>query len=80
MARNRWFRAFDISTRPGRDLVLFVGGLAGVVHETFLTNGERQYLLIFFGVMMGLPAYLAARPTADPKEEASKANGVESRP
>lgn len=58
--RRLWWRAFDISTRPGRDLVLFLGGVLGVVHETFLTNGERQYLLIMFGVMMGIPAYLAA--------------------
>jgi hypothetical protein len=59
-ARKIWWRAFDISTRPGRDLVLFIGGLLGVVHETFLTSGERQYLLIMFGIMMGIPAYLAA--------------------
>lgn len=44
-----------------RDVVLFLGGLAGVVHETVLTQAERPTLLILFAAMMGLPAFL--RPT-----------------
>lgn len=41
-----------------RDLVLFTGGLLGVIHETLLTDGERQSLLILFAGMMGLPVFL----------------------
>jgi len=42
-----------------RDILLFVGGLAGVFHETVLTTGtERPTLLILFAAMMGLPAFL----------------------
>lgn len=43
-----------------RDILLFAGGTAGVVHETVLRNGpERPTLLILFAAMMGLPAFLA---------------------
>jgi hypothetical protein len=41
-----------------RDVGLFVGGLAGVAHETLLTKAERPTLLILFAAMMGLPAFL----------------------
>ena len=41
-----------------RDLTLFVGGLAGVIHETVFTDLERPALLILFAAMMGLPAFL----------------------
>lgn len=41
-----------------RDLVLFLGGLAGVGHETLLVHAERPTLLILFAAMMGLPAFL----------------------
>lgn len=41
-----------------RDLALFLGGMAGVVHETLLTKAERPTLLIMFAAMMGLPAFL----------------------
>lgn len=41
-----------------RDVVLFFGGLLGVVHETFLSDLERPALLILFAAMMGLPAFL----------------------
>lgn len=43
-----------------RDLVLFVGGLAGVVHETAFSQVERPALLMLYAGMMGLPAFLAA--------------------
>jgi hypothetical protein len=38
--------------------MLFLGGLAGVLHETLITAGERPSLLILFAAMMGLPAFL----------------------
>lgn len=41
-----------------RDVGLFLGGIAGVVHETILSHGERPTLLILFAAMMGLPAFL----------------------
>ncbi len=41
-----------------RDVVLFLGGLAGVAHEVLLTQSERPTLLILFAAMMGLPAFL----------------------
>lgn len=41
-----------------RDVVLFLGGLAGVLHETVFTASERPTLLILFAAMMGLPAFL----------------------
>lgn len=41
-----------------RDAILFLGGLAGVFHETVLATVERPTLLILFAAMMGLPAFL----------------------
>lgn len=41
-----------------RDMLLFLGGLSGVFHETVLTHTERPTLLILFAAMMGLPAFL----------------------
>lgn len=38
--------------------ILFVAGLIGVAHETLVGQVERPYLLILFGGMMGLPAFL----------------------
>jgi hypothetical protein len=44
-----------------RDITLFVGGLAGVIHETVFQQGvERPTLLLLFAAMMGLPAVLRA--------------------
>lgn len=42
----------------GRDVVLFVCGLAGVLHETIASTTERPTLLLMFAAMMGLPAFL----------------------
>lgn len=39
-----------------RDVLLFVGGLAGVVHETVGSAPERPTLLLLYAAMMGLPA------------------------
>lgn len=40
-------------------MILFLGGLAGTVHETLLVQNDRPTLLILFAAMMGLPAFLA---------------------
>lgn len=42
-----------------RDGALFVGGLAGIAHETLVWDGtERPILLGVFVAMCGLPAFL----------------------
>jgi hypothetical protein len=43
-----------------RDWILFVTGLAGIIHETILTNLDRPTLLFAFMAMVGLPAFLRA--------------------
>ena len=43
-----------------RDITLFLGGLAGVLHETIFTELERPALLVLYAAMMGLPAFLRA--------------------
>lgn len=37
---------------------MFLGGLAGVAYETLAREGERPTLLLLFGAMMGLPAFI----------------------
>jgi hypothetical protein len=41
-----------------RDIILFLAGLGGVIHETLIAAAERPTLLILFAAMMGLPAFL----------------------
>lgn len=41
-----------------RDLVLFIFGLAGIVYETVFDSSDKPTLLILFGAMVGLPAFL----------------------
>lgn len=43
-----------------RDVLLFFGGLAGAAHETLASGAERPYLLVLFGAMMGIPAFLTS--------------------
>ena len=43
-----------------RDAALFLGGLAGVLHEAVFTNTERPALLVLYAAMMGIPAFLRA--------------------
>ncbi len=50
-----------------RDIALFIGGLAGVGHETLVATTERPTLLILFAAMMGLPAFLR-QDSKDEKE------------
>jgi hypothetical protein len=44
--------------RVTRDSVLFSAGLAGVFYETIFDKADRPTLLLLFGAMMGLPAFL----------------------
>jgi hypothetical protein len=46
--------------RVTRDTVLFIGGLAGIAHETLLATSQRTELLLLFAAMVGLPAFLRA--------------------
>lgn len=61
--------------RLSRDLVLFVGGLAGVFHETVFSKADRPLLLGLFAAMMGLPAFLRTDesrkppPKSDPRQD-----------
>lgn len=41
-----------------RDGVLFLVGLAGIIHETLLSDSDRPTLLLLFAAMVGLPAFL----------------------
>ncbi len=43
-----------------RDVILFTFGLVGVGWETFAQNADRPTLLLLFGAMIGLPAFLKA--------------------
>ena len=43
---------------PSRDSILFIAGLMGVVYETAVSPNPDPTLLILFGGMMGLPAFL----------------------
>ena len=65
--------------RITRDGILFVTGLAGIVYETLVNHGSNPTLLILFGAMVGLPAFLhadefvarrSAPPPSDPKDQA----------
>ena len=49
-----------------RTVVLFVGGLAGIAHQTLVENTDRPTLIVLFAAMIGLPAFLG-------KDEATRA-------
>lgn len=48
----------DKRLRVTRDGVLFVAGLIGIAYETVIAQTDRPTLLILFGGMIGLPAFL----------------------
>jgi len=41
-----------------RDVVLCIAGLLGIAHETLIAAAPREVLLLLFGAMIGLPAFL----------------------
>lgn len=57
-----------------RDIVLFLGGMAGLYHEVVLTTAERPTLLLMFAAMMGLPAFLRTdeKDPPNPREEGTQ--------
>jgi hypothetical protein len=45
--------------RLARDILLFVGGLVGLMYETFFRTGDpRVGLITIFCAMLGLPLFL----------------------
>ncbi|WP_157965259.1 hypothetical protein [Euzebya rosea] len=44
--------------QTARDVMLFLAGLALLVHETVLATGPRTELLVIAAAMLGLPAVL----------------------
>lgn len=64
--------------RITRDGILFVTGLLGIAYETLANNGDNPTLLILFGAMCGLPAFLMAderhkkpAPPVEPQKESN---------
>lgn len=49
----------QVNWRPTRDGLLFVVGLAGIIHETVIAQSSDPQLLVLFGAMIGLPVFLA---------------------
>lgn len=41
-----------------RDALLFVGGMAGIAHETIIAANPREALLLLFGAMIGVIPFL----------------------
>lgn len=39
-------------------MLLILGGLAGIFHETAIAPSPRESLLFLFGAMIGLPLFL----------------------
>lgn len=54
-----------------RNAVLFVAGLIGVAHQTFVENVDRPVLLALFGAMMGLPLFLGSDEKREKEEPKS---------
>ena len=60
------------SVRLSRDTVLFIAGLVGIGNEATSQGTDRPTLLILFGAMVGLPAFLRSdeakkdKPKDDP--------------
>lgn len=48
-----------------RDVVLFMVGIGGIIHETAIAETAEPSLLVLFGACVGLPAFLR-------KDESSK--------
>lgn len=56
-------------SRITRDLILFVGGFAGIVYETLVERADRPALLAVFAGMLGLPLYLRRDEKRDDKPD-----------
>lgn len=73
---RRWPKAAAV-----RDWILFTVGLAGVVHETVVTEVDRPGLLLLFAAMLGLPYALQAdRAQREPPPDPPPGPGADGRP
>jgi hypothetical protein len=59
--------------RVSRDTILFAVGLLGIAYETLVEGGDKPTLLVLFGAMVGLPAFLRTDEKAKAKAEAEAA-------
>lgn len=59
----------DKRLRITRDGVLFVAGLIGIAYETIIAQTDRPALLLLFGGMIGLPAFLNKDEKVQAKED-----------
>lgn len=50
--------------------MLFGVGILGIVYETVVVHGDRPTLLVLFGAMVGLPAFLRTDEKVKPPAEA----------
>lgn len=66
--------------RITRDGILFVTGLAGIIYETVIHHGENPTLLILFGAMCGLPAFLRSDELLGRKAEKALEESAQSKP
>lgn len=61
----------DKRVRITRDGVLFIAGLMGIGYETLVSQMDRPTLLLLFGAMIGLPAFLNKDEKVQAKEDGS---------
>lgn len=66
-----------LTLRFSRDSILFILGLAGIGWETLAQGAEKPTLLIVFGAMVGLPAFLRTDEKAKAAKVEAKAEGGE---
>jgi hypothetical protein len=57
---DRWEFLRDFLWPFARDVLLFVVGLVGAIHEIATVGVERPTLLALLAAMMGLPLFLRA--------------------
>lgn len=48
------FRTKQGAIRTFRDVILFILGVLGIIHETVMAQQERPFLLVLFASMVGL--------------------------
>jgi len=66
-------RRFDVKT-ISRDTILFAVGLLGIAYETLIADGIEPTLLVMFGAMVGLPAFLHTDEKAKQAKEDDEAD------
>lgn len=61
-----------------RDTICFVGGLAGLAHQTLIASAEKPTLIIAFVGMLGLPLFIRGDEArrSDAKEALDQAKQI----